>query len=130
LRGAETVKSSAPLDTIPLYVRAGSILPLGPVEQYVDQKPGSPLELRIYPGANGSFTLYDDEGTNYDYERGQSSAIVLSWKDRTHELVLGKRAGSFPGMPAERTFRVHLAGSTKAPREVHYRGDELRIELK
>jgi alpha-D-xyloside xylohydrolase len=129
-RGAETVNAAAPLETVPVYVRAGSILPLGPVEQYVGQKPDSPVELRVYPGRDGSFTLYDDEGTNYDYESGKSSTVVLTWKDRTHELVIGKRAGSFAGMPSESVFLVHVAGSTQAPREVHYRGDEVRISMK
>jgi alpha-D-xyloside xylohydrolase len=130
LQGAEMVKASSPIDTIPVYARAGSILPLGPVEQYVAQKPEAPTELRIYPGADGTFTLYDDEGTNYGYESGQSSQIVLTWNDRTHELRIGKRAGSFPGMASECTFLVHLAGSTQAARVVHYRGDELRIDMK
>jgi alpha-D-xyloside xylohydrolase len=130
LRGAETVTSSAPMDTIPVYVRAGSILPLGPVEQYVEQKRDGPMELRIYPGHDGTFTLYDDEGSNYDYESGQSSMVVLTWKDRTHELLIGKRAGSFAGMRPECTLLVHVAGSAQAPREVHYRGEAMRIQLK
>jgi alpha-D-xyloside xylohydrolase len=130
LRGAQTVTSSAPLDTIPVYVRAGSILPLGPVEQYVDQKRDSPVELRIYPGHDGTFTLYDDEGTNYGYESGQSSTVVLTWKDRTHELLIGQRAGSFPGMRPECILLVHVAGSTQAAREVHYRGEALRVQIK
>jgi alpha-D-xyloside xylohydrolase len=130
LRGAETVTSSAPMDTIPVYVRAGSILPLGPVEQYVEQKRDGPMELRIYPGHDGTFTLYDDEGSNYDYESGQSSMVVLTWKDRTHELLIGKRAGSFAGMRPECTLLVHVAGSAQAPREVHYRGEAMRIPLK
>jgi alpha-D-xyloside xylohydrolase len=130
LRGAQTVTSSAPVDTIPLYVRAGSILPLGPVEQYVDEKRDSLMEMNIYPGHDGAFTLYDDEGTNYDYEGGESSTVVLTWNDRTHELLIGKRTGTFPGMPSERKFLVHVAGSTQAPQEVVYRGHELRIRLK
>ncbi len=129
-RGAETVNAAAPLETVPVYVRAGSILPLGPVEQYVDEKRDSPMELRVYPGRDGSFTMYDDEGTNYGYERGQASRVVLRWNDRAHELVIGKRAGSFPGMLVEAVFLVHVAGSTQAPREVHYHGDEVRIQLK
>jgi alpha-D-xyloside xylohydrolase len=129
LRGAQTVEASAPLDTIPLFVRAGSILPLGPVLQYSDQKKDAPIELTIYPGCDGTFTLYDDEGTNYDYESGQSSRIVLNWKDRTHELWIGARVGSFSGMLHDRTFIVHQAGSTHASQTIHYRGDAVRLHL-
>jgi alpha-D-xyloside xylohydrolase len=129
MRGAQTVEAAAPLDTIPLFVRAGSILPLGPVEQYADQVAEAPLELTIYPGRDGSFTLYDDEGTNYDYENGQSSMIVLNWKDGTHELTIGARAGSFPGMLRDRSFAVHLAGSSRLSQTVEYHGDAVRLHL-
>jgi alpha-D-xyloside xylohydrolase len=129
LRGGRTVESAAPVNTIPVFVRAGSILPLGPVEQYVDQMPESPIELRVYPGSDGTFTLYDDEGTNYDYESGQSSTIVLHWKDRSRELLIGRRAGSFPRMHNERSFVVHVAGSTQAPQQVRYRGEAIRLQL-
>ena len=128
-RGAQTVATSAPLDTIPLFVRAGSILPLGPVMQYSDQDKDDPIELRIYPGRDGTFTLYDDAGTNYDYESGQSSRIVLNWKDSTHELLIGKRVGSFSGMPRDRSLVVHLAGATHASQAVRYRGEAIRLHL-
>ncbi len=130
LPGAEAVQSPASLDTIPVYARAGSILPLGPIEQYLDQRHGTPLELRIYPGANATFTLYDDEGSNYNYEHGQSSSIVLTWNDRTHQLLIAKREGSFPGMPTDYTFLLHLAGSTQPPQQIHYQGNALSIQLK
>jgi alpha-D-xyloside xylohydrolase len=129
LLGARTVESSAPLDTIPLFVRAGSILPLGPAMQYSDQEKDGPIELNIYPGRDGTFTLYDDEGTNYDYESGQSSTIVLNWKDRTHELLIGKRVGSFSGMLRDRSFVVHMAGATHASQTIRYRGDAIRLHL-
>jgi alpha-D-xyloside xylohydrolase len=129
LPGAQTAEVSAPLDTIPLFVRAGSILPLGLVQQYYDQQPDSPIELRIYPGADATFTLYDDEGTNYNYETGESSSIVLHWNDRTHELLIDQRIGSFPGMPRERSFIVHLAGATHHSQTIRYRGEALRLGL-
>jgi alpha-D-xyloside xylohydrolase len=129
LPGTQTVESSAQLDTIPLFVRAGSILPLGPAEQYYDQEPDSPIELRIYPGSDGTFTLYDDEGTNYGYEAGQSSRIVLNWKDSSHELLIGKRIGSFPGMVRDRSFVVHLVGGSHSSQTVRYRGETIRLHL-
>jgi alpha-D-xyloside xylohydrolase len=129
LPGARTVESSAPLDTIPLFVRAGSILPLGPVEQYSEQHNDAPIELVVYPGRDGTFTLYDDEGTNYGYESGRSSTVAVNWNDSTHDLRIGARAGSFPGMPRERTFVVHRAGSSDASQTVHYRGDAIRLHL-
>jgi alpha-D-xyloside xylohydrolase len=130
LPGARTVETSAPLDTIPLFVRAGSILPLGPVEQYAEEKKDAPIDLVVYPGRDGTFTLYDDEGTNYNYESGQSSRIVVTWTDRTHELRIGASAGSFPGMLRERTFVVHRAGGDEEPHTLRYRGEAIRLRLK
>jgi len=130
LPGARTVESSAPLDTIPVFVRAGSILPLGAVEQYSGQDKDSATELRIYPGSDGNFTLYDDDGGSYGYETGQSSQIVLTWNDRARELTIGERAGSFPGMLGEQTFVVHVAGSARAPKTVRYRGEAIRVRLR
>ena len=97
--------------------------------QYSDQDKDDPIELRIYPGRDGTFTLYDDAGTNYDYESGQSSRIVLNWKDSTHELLIGKRVGSFSGMPRDRSLVVHMAGATHASQAVRYRGEAIRLHL-
>jgi alpha-D-xyloside xylohydrolase len=91
---------------MPLYVRAGSLLPLGPDIEYAAEKSGEPIELRIYRGADGAFTLYEDENDSYDYERGIYSTIPLSWNDATQTLTIGDRTGSFPGMLESRTFRV------------------------
>jgi alpha-D-xyloside xylohydrolase len=89
-----------------LYVRAGSILPLGPDEEWSTEKPADPIELRVYPGEDGSFTIYEDENDNYDYEKGQYATIPLRWDDRTHTLTIGDRKGQFPGMMEHRTFHV------------------------
>jgi alpha-D-xyloside xylohydrolase len=128
--GAQTIQTPAKLDTIPVFVRAGSILPLGPVQQYVTEKPDSPVELRVYPGADANFTLYDDEGTTYDYEHGQFATIPLHWNNATSELEIGKRTGSYPGMPTARTFTLHLAGSTTPAQTVHYTGSPIHATLK
>jgi alpha-D-xyloside xylohydrolase len=130
LSGAQTAEADSPLAKIPLFVPAGSILPLGPTEQYTGEKPASPIELRIYPGADAAFTLYEDEGTNYNYEKGEYATIPLVWNDRTSELEIGKRAGSFPDMLTQRSFSIHVAGSAAAPKLITYRGDQLHVSLK
>jgi alpha-D-xyloside xylohydrolase len=135
--GGLEIKADAPLHTLPLFVRAGSILPLGPELQYASEKPADPIELRIYPGADGAFSLYEDEGDNYNYERGARATIPFVWNDKTRTLKIGPRTGEFPGMLKERTFRVVLVApgigtgiepSSKAT-EVRYRGSELKVSL-
>ena len=108
LIGGQTIAAQAPIETMPLYVRAGSIVPMGPFLQYATEKPADPIELRIYSGANGQFTIYEDENETYSYEKGVHSTIALSWDDQTKTLTIGKREGSFPGMLVKRTFNVVL----------------------
>ena len=135
MTGPATINAAAPLDHIPLYVRAGSILPMGPDIQYSTEK-ADPIELRIYPGADGSFTLYEDENDNYDYEKGLHSTIPIQWNDATHTLTIGQRQGSFPGMPAAHTFDIVFVGEGRgigiAPtpqpdKVVHYSGQEITV---
>ena len=97
---------AAPPEQIPLMVRAGSIVPLGPDQQYAREKPADPIELRVYPGADGTFTLYEDEGDSYRYEQGASATIPMSWDESRKTLKIGDRLGEFPGMLRNRTFRV------------------------
>jgi alpha-D-xyloside xylohydrolase len=131
--GGQRVTVEAPLDRIPLFVRAGSILPIGPAVQYADEKKWDVLDLRIYPGSDGSFTLYEDEGDGYGYEQGLRSAIRFSWNEKDKTLTLGARKGAFPGMPAERSFRVVLAKSFEATdalaKEVRYSGKEVVVKM-
>jgi len=108
LAGGRSVIADAPIDKIPLMVKAGSIVPMGPLVQYAAEKPADPIELRIYPGANGSFQLYEDENDNYNYEKGVYSTIDFNWDDAHHQLTIGARKGSFPGMLRMRTFHVVL----------------------
>ncbi len=135
--GGTTVETSAPLETLPLYVRAGSIVPLGPSLQWAAEKSADPIELRVYPGANGSFNLYEDEGDNYDYEKGAYAVIPLEWNDKSSELTIGPRKGSFAGMLSTRTFHVvwvkpnHGVGSepTNNPDQlVTYSGRSIKIK--
>jgi alpha-D-xyloside xylohydrolase len=101
-----SINAAAPVQTMPLYVRAGSILPLGPMIQYVGEKPADPIELRIYRGASGSFTLYEDEGDTYHYEKGVYATIPITWNESSRTLSFGERKGAFPGMLQQRVFNV------------------------
>jgi alpha-D-xyloside xylohydrolase len=106
ITGGRTIDAPAPIETLPLYIRAGSIIPMGPFLQYATEKPADPIELRIYTGADGAFTLYEDENDNYNYEKGAYSTIPIQWNESAKTLILGPRNGSFPGMLEKRTFRI------------------------
>jgi alpha-D-xyloside xylohydrolase len=108
--GGTTVNADAPLSHIPLYVRAGSIVPMGPMIQYATES-ADPLEIRVYKGHDGAFTLYEDEGDTYAYETGKSAQITFTWNDTTQELAIGARTGSFTGMLTNRTFNVVFVGA-------------------
>jgi alpha-D-xyloside xylohydrolase len=105
--GGQSTTVAAPLVRIPLMVKAGSIIPMGPFVQYSTEK-SDPVEIRIYPGADCEFTLYEDENDGYDYEKGMYSTIEFKWNDSDHRLTIGKRRGDFPGMSKKRTFNVVL----------------------
>jgi alpha-D-xyloside xylohydrolase len=104
--GGGRMNAASPIETMPLFVPAGSILPLGPVTQYALEKSSVPIELRVYRGADGKFTLYEDEGDNYNYEKGAWATIPLTWNDAAGELTIGRRQGKFPGMTNEKIFHV------------------------
>ena len=122
-QGGKTVTLETSLDRVPMFVRAGSILPLGPEMQYVGEKSWDNLEIRVYPGADGQFTLYEDEGDSYNYERGVYATIPFVWKDKTNTLTIGARQGSFPGMLQSRKFTLVLPNGTK--KTVDYSGAEV-----
>jgi alpha-D-xyloside xylohydrolase len=103
--GGSTITATVPLDTIPLYARAGSILPLGPEIQYATQRADT-IELRAYPGANGSFTIYEDEGNNYNYETGKYATIPITYVDNPQNMIIGARSGSFTGMDQKKVFNI------------------------
>ncbi|MGA8428316.1 MAG: TIM-barrel domain-containing protein [Candidatus Sulfotelmatobacter sp.] len=109
--GGREIDADAPLDRIPLYVRAGSILPLGPEIEYADEKPAGPIELRIYTGADGEFVLYQDAGDGYDYELGVHSVIPMHWSESNRTLTIGQREGKYPGMPASMEMKVVLVSA-------------------
>jgi alpha-D-xyloside xylohydrolase len=136
--GGQTVQAAAPFDAIPVYVRAGSIVPLGPELQYAAEKSADPIVLYIYAGVDGSFTLYEDQGLTYDYQQGAFSEIPMRWTDSTRTLTIDARQGSFSGMLPSRTFQLVLVSPTKsvgfsfsptADRSVTYSGTALDVVL-
>ncbi|WKL58882.1 glycoside hydrolase family 31 protein [Asticcacaulis sp. ZE23SCel15] len=106
--GGQTITVDAPLDQIPLFVKSGAIVPMGPVMQYVDETPDAPLTLNVYTGADGSYSLYEDDGVSNAYIKGQFSRIPFAYNDKTGELKIGARSGSYKGMVASRTFKVRF----------------------
>jgi alpha-D-xyloside xylohydrolase len=136
--GGTTSTVSAPLSSMPLYVRAGSIVPMGPMIQYATQSI-DPLEIRVYKGGNASFTLYEDEGDTYNYETGKYSTIQFAWDDAAQELKIGARSGSYTGMPTSRTFNVVWVGANHgtgveitatADQSVKYDGSAVTVTAK
>ncbi|MCG9972868.1 TIM-barrel domain-containing protein [Christiangramia crocea] len=103
--GGQEIEKEVPIDIMPIYVKAGSILPLGPKVQYANEKLG-PIEIRIYPGADAQFTYYDDERDNYNYENGSYATIEFKWDDSKNKLTIGKRKGDFKGLPENIEFNI------------------------
>ena len=110
--GGQNVTAPTPIDQLPLYVRAGAILLLGPVVPYAAAPTAAPLELRVYPGADGEFTLYEDENDSYRYQQGAYATIPLCWNEQAQQLIIGRRAGTYPGMARTRTFHVVFVDAT------------------
>ena len=124
-KGGQSVTLQTSLDRVPMFVRAGSILPLGPEMQYVGEKAWDNLEVRVYPGADGTFVLYEDEGDSYNYEKGIFSTITFRWNNARKTLTISERKGNYPGMLASRQFTVVWPdGTTK---QVNYQGQEINI---
>ncbi|MEO6965276.1 MAG: TIM-barrel domain-containing protein [Acidobacteriaceae bacterium] len=138
MKGQQRIEVSAPLDRIPVYVRAGSILPLGPEIEWAGQKSSAPIELRIYRGADGNFELYEDAGDTYAYEKGERSIIPIHWQEASRTLTVRAREGSFPTMEHHRTFRLVVVGpdhgvggnlATQADKEVQYVGRAISVTV-
>jgi alpha-D-xyloside xylohydrolase len=137
-RGGQTINMDAPLDRMPILVKAGSIVPLGPVVQYAAQTQ-DPLEIRVYRGKDAHFELYADSGDSYAYEHGQRATVSFTWDDHHRILSIGNRSGKFPGLVARRTFRVLLVqpahgvgneAASAADRTVEYDGHAMRVDFK
>ena len=114
--GGTTFKREYPIDSFPLFVKAGSILPLGPDVTYATEKTDEPTELRVYPGADAHFTLYADDNETYAYERGEFEKIPLAWDDAAKTLTIGAREGDYPGCEKVRQFRVSCQGVSRLVR--------------
>jgi alpha-D-xyloside xylohydrolase len=136
--GGKMIDAPAPLSSLPLFVRAGSIIPMGPDLEYATEKPADPIELRVYPGADGDFTLYEDENDNYSYEKGVHATIAMHWDDSQRTLKIAAREGSFPDMLTSRTFHLvvarpgHGAGPTLTAdpdKTVTYSGAPVEVKL-
>jgi alpha-D-xyloside xylohydrolase len=134
--GGQSLDAVAPLARMPLYVRAGSIVPVGPDIQYTFEKPGAPITLFVFTGADGSFDYYEDDGVSYGYERGEFARIPIRYDSAKGTLTIGARSGSYPGMPEERTFKVRwIKAGAKAPADldaavdatVEYKGAEVSV---
>jgi alpha-D-xyloside xylohydrolase len=133
----QTIDAAAPFDGMPVFVRAGSIIPTGSVMQYTSEKPMDPITLYIYTGADGKFTLYEDDGQTYGYERGEFATIPLTWNQATQTLTIGKRQGTFPKMLAKHTFNIIFVSKTKPAgfsfdtkpdKSVTYAGDAMDLK--
>jgi len=133
-QGGKTITASAPIDVIPLFVKAGSIIPLGPSIQYADEKLPEEMNLIIYPGGNATFNLYEDDGSTYAYENGEFSVINFDWKDTEKTLVIHKRKGTYSEMLNAREFILTIAGPDMGGpvppvggRKVEYKGEEISV---
>ncbi|OJU50277.1 MAG: xylosidase [Bacteroidales bacterium 45-6] len=128
--GGQEVTLATTIDKIPLFIKAGSILPLGPNVQFATEKKWDKLEIRVYEGANGEFSLYEDENDNYNYEKGVYSTIDFKWDDKAKTLTIADRKGTFPGMLTERTFHVVkiAANGNKIEKDVVYKGKKVSLK--
>jgi alpha-D-xyloside xylohydrolase len=127
--GGKTVTAAAPMSHIPVFARAGSIVPIGPVKAYADAPSDEAVELRVYPGANGSFALYDDAGDGFGYEKGEYSLVRLTWNDRSRTLSLAAREGAYPGMAPRQKFKIVCGSAPAVAKPVSYSGPAMSVTL-
>ena len=135
--GGQTIEAAAPYERMPLYVKEGSIIPVGPALQYTNEKPADVITLYVYTGSNASFDLYEDDGVSYDYEKGAFTTIPIRYDEASRTLTIGKREGSFTGMLTKRTFSVvwisknkpvGFDADRKGNKTVTYEGGEMKIK--
>jgi Alpha-glucosidases, family 31 of glycosyl hydrolases len=137
INGGQEIVKATTIGEIPLYIKSGSIIPFGPKVQYATEKKWDNLEIRVYEGANGEFTLYEDENDNYNYEKGVYSTITFKWNDAKKTLTIGERKGSFPGMLTTRKFKIvriaknkstGMDAVSKLEKEVSYSGKKMVVK--
>jgi alpha-D-xyloside xylohydrolase len=125
--GGQWIDAVAPLVRMPLFVKAGAIIPTGPAAQTVADALNSDLTLLVYPGADGTFELIEDDGTSYAYERGEFSRISFEYDDASETLTIGSRDGAFDGMPVERNVTIRWMGADTAESIVRYAGEAVAV---
>jgi alpha-D-xyloside xylohydrolase len=137
--GGQKIAAAAPYERIPLFVKEGSIIPFGPELQYSSEKPADPITLNVYTGRDASFTLYEDENINYNYEKGACARIPVTWNEASKTLTIGRREGSFKGMLSQRVFKINwisrsgdhpLDFNAPASASVHYGGEKITVHAK
>src|SRR5204863_369543 len=128
VEGGREIEREVDLATLPLYVRAGAILPLGPVKQYVDEVVNEPMKIRVYPGANGQFTLYEDDGQSFAYERGEFTRIIMHWNDASRELKLALAPASKLLAPQMRLFEIESA-QQGVKKRIEFSGKPLTVRV-
>jgi len=138
LKGGQKIVADAPYERMPIFVKEGSILPFGPELQYTSEKPADPIRLYVYTGRDASFTLYEDEGTNYNYERKAYANIPIIYSEKDKTLTIGEREGSFNGMPGNRTFEIFvvsprakrpLSFESAAKQRLNYKGQKVIVKI-
>jgi alpha-D-xyloside xylohydrolase len=136
--GGEMIMADAPYDYMPVFVREGSVIPMGPAMQYTSEKPSDPVTIWVYAGTDGSFVLYEDEGDNYNYESGAYTLIPFTYSEADNTLTVGARTGEFSGMLQNRTFNVVKVSEGRAVKldfdrapdlTVSYTGEEITVKL-
>ena len=134
--GGQTVRAQAPIDKIPLFVKAGSIIPFGAEKQHTADNTNDSIELRVYTGADATFRLYEDDGVSYNYEKEQSSTVEINWNEAKQTLIIGKRKGSFAGMSRRKTFKIVWVNatngvgieSTSLAKSIQFRGKSITLK--
>lgn len=137
-KGGRSVTKEYPLDIFPLFVKAGTILPMGPSIQYANEQSADPVEIRIYKGEDASFVYYEDDGETYDYEQGKYATIEFTWNDQSNTLDISDRKGNFPGVQKDKTFHIVVVDETNGigvnssatpSKQINYSGEALQIKL-
>lgn len=134
--GGQTIVADAPIDHIPVFVKAGSIVPMGSVVEYSSEKPNAPWEIRVYPGSNGKFKVYEDEGDNYNYQQGKRATFELFWNEKKHQLTIGDKKGTFDNMVKKRLMNIVLVDTDRGTglaeskgKKVEYRGKKITVSM-
>ena len=138
INGGQTIKTEAPLNKIPLFVKAGSIIPIGKLMQFAGEKSADTLEIRVYKGADGKFDLYEDEGDNYNYERGSYTITPFKWDEQHQTLTIGNREGNYTNCLKNRIFNIVFVNefsgfgivNSKMIRQILYKGKKIEIKSK